>query len=148
MLRSTVIALSVVVFGCAGVVHPEEPNSEQLRFQDIASGTWGFPVGGASCEDNPHTIEFTEDAERMILRYAKGLEGNPPTEAKYRILGEGPGFMRMEIEGETRTTDEGIPVKWDMVLLSPDSYCWHRTDWQEGGCTQPAERCSGDRSPD
>lgn len=114
----------------------------ELTFEEIVTGTWGFEMEGASCEDNPHTIEFSADGQFMFLRYSKSVDGEPPTITKYKLLGEGPGFMRMAMEGETRTTDEGDLVKWDMVLLDPDSYCWHRTDWQGGGCTQPANRCS------
>lgn len=116
----------------------------ELTFREIATGTWGFDVEGASCEDNPHTIEFSADGQFMFLRYSKSVDGEAPPVTKYELLGEGPGFMRMAMEGETRTTDEGDLVKWDMVLLAPDSYCWHRIDWQEGGCTQPAHRCSSE----
>jgi hypothetical protein len=28
------------------------------------------------------------------------------------------------------------------MLLSENQYCWHRTDWKEGGCTTPIVRCS------
>jgi len=134
-----------LLLGLAALLNAEPPHQgENLRLQEGASGVWGFPVEGASCEDNPHTIKFLEGSKTMILRYAKGLDGNPPTEATYQILGEGPGYLRMEIRGETTTTEAGKPVQWDLVLLSSDSYCWHRTDWQLGGCTQPATRCKKD----
>lgn len=125
------------------------PESDEpiLRFWDIAAGSWGFQVKDASCEDNPHTISFSDGGMTMKLRYAKSLNENPPTEATYRVLAEGPGYLRMAMEGETRTTDAGVPVIWDMVLLNANSYCWHRTDWQPGGCTQPATRCPGGKTP-
>lgn len=117
-------------------------DGEVLRFEDLTAGTWGLDIEGVRCEENPHTIEFPDDGETMVLRYAKGVDGEPPTVATYDLMGEGPGYMRMQMRGEARTTEAGDPVEWDMVLLSPDSYCWHRTDWQDGGCTQPAHRCS------
>ena len=137
---------SLLLAGLALLVPVQKPIAEEreLTFREIAAGTWGFGVEGASCDDNPHTIEFSADGQFMFLRYSQTVDGEPPPVTKYELLGEGPGFMRMAMKGETRTTDEGEPVKWDMVLLTPDSYCWHRTDWQEGGCTQPAHRCSAE----
>lgn len=113
-----------------------------LTFQEIAAGTWGFDAEGASCDDNPHRIEFSADGQFMWLRYSKGVDGELPPITEYRLIDEGPGFMRMRIMGETRTTEADDLIEWDMVLLTPDAYCWHRTDWEEGGCTQPAYRCS------
>ncbi len=46
------------------------------------------------------------------------------------------------IVGETRLTDAGEPVVWDLVLKSEDSFCWDRTDWEQGGCTKNNARCS------
>jgi hypothetical protein len=141
-MRFACIGLLFLVYSVLSQAAESPPPEEELhRLQDIASGTWGFDIDGVRCNENFHTINFPESGETMILRYAKGVEGQPPTEAVYRLLGEGPGFMRMKIEGEKRTTDTGEPVVWDLMLLSQDSYCWHRTDWQEGGCTQPAYRC-------
>lgn len=158
-LSAWVIALIALSAGCTsaplleqGVApkRPDQPAAEErvYRFQDIASGQWGFEVEGASCEDNPHIISFSEDGSKMSLRYSVGLDGDPPTAATYRVIAEGPGFLRMAMDGETRTTEAGVPVPWDLVLLSPDSYCWHRTDWQPGGCTQPATRCGGSVASD
>jgi hypothetical protein len=118
------------------------PENENLRFQDIASGKWGFDVDGVRCGENPHTIEFLPDGRTMTLSYEKGVDDAPRLVATYTLIGEGPGCMRMKLQGETRETESGDLVQWDLVFLSPDSYCWHRTDWQEGGCTQPAVRCS------
>lgn len=118
------------------------PENQDLRFQDIATGTWGLDADGVRCDENPHTIEFPPDGRTMVLRYAKGVGDKPPFVANYRLIGEGPGFLRMKLDGETRKTETGDLVEWDLVLLSADSYCWHRTDWQEGGCTKPATRCA------
>ena len=145
--KRTMRALRSLIFGGFALLVPGQTvlaEERELTFEEIVTGTWGFEKEGASCEDNPHTIEFSADGQFMFLRYSRSVDGEPPPITKYELLGEGPGFMRMAMEGETRTTDEGQPVKWDMVLLAPDSYCWHRTDWQEGGCTQPASRCSSE----
>ncbi len=115
--------------------------TEQPDLFAIASGAWGWAVDGATCEDNPHAIEFAPDFKTMTLRYAKGVEGQPPTVATYSVLEEGDDYLRMRMLDETSIDANGDPVVWDLVLLSTDSYCWHRSDWQEGGCTQPATRC-------
>jgi hypothetical protein len=115
------------------------------KLRDVASGSWGFAVEGASCADNPHTISFSPDGSQMLFQYSKSLDHNPPTKATYRVLSEGEGFLRMEKVDEPERTAAGAVVQWDLVLLSRDSYCWHRTDWQENGCTQPATRCSAQR---
>jgi hypothetical protein len=80
----------------------------------------------------------------MTLRYAKGADGQPPAAANYSVIDESANYLRMSMKGETRLDPAGNAVVWDLVLLSPDSYCWHRSDWQEGGCTQPAIRCPKD----
>ena len=112
-----------------------------LPLRPTVAGTWGIDTEGVSCTDNPHTLAFSPDGLEMTLRYAKGLEGNPPTRVSYKVLSDGPGFLRLAMQGEERRTDAGALVIWELVLLSSDSYCWHRTDWQTGGCTQPAKRC-------
>jgi pimeloyl-ACP methyl ester carboxylesterase len=40
--------------------------------------------------------------------------------------------------GETRKTESGDRVVWDLILLSPDSYCWRRTDWPPISSNEPA----------
>jgi hypothetical protein len=120
----------------ASIAPPEVPD-----LVEIASGTWGVEVDGATCDDNPHTIEFAADRKTMTLRYAVGVGDQPRTISTYSVIGESANYLRMKMNGETRLTPDGESVVWDLVLLSADSYCWHRTDWQEGGCTQPATRC-------
>lgn len=110
----------------------------------IASGAWGWEVDSATCDDNPHTIEFSPDRKTMTLRYAVGVEDQPPMVATYSVIEQSANYLRMKMSGETRLDPDGETVVWDLVLLSADSYCWHRSDWQEGGCTQPATRCPQD----
>ena len=137
------IVSTILLVGTLALSDPP-PEGQLLGIRDIVAGTWGWDVEGASCEDNPHTLEFSGNGKKMTLRYAKSLDENPPTEAVYKIVREGPGFIRMEKTGETEKTTDGKLVAWDLVLLGPSSYCWHRTDWQPGGCTQPAKRCGAE----
>ncbi|MCH7779721.1 MAG: hypothetical protein IH848_02640, partial [Acidobacteria bacterium] len=73
----------------------------------IASGTWGLEVDGATCDDNPHTIEFGPDRKTMTLRYANGAEGQPPTVATYSVIDEGSNYVRLNMNGETRLDPDG-----------------------------------------
>lgn len=142
------VALSAVLLA-SPILEPvaEAPAGEEtLRFQDIANGVWGMDIEGVTCAENPHTIQFSEDGRKMSLRYAKGNDGAAPSEFSYEVLSEGPGFARMTLVGEERTTAEGQQVVWDLVLLTANQYCWHRTDWQPDGCTKPATRCQEDQT--
>jgi hypothetical protein len=60
---------------------------------------------------------------------------------RYRVLERTPKYLRTQIEGEAERTADGNLVVWDVVGLSPDLYCWHRTDWPPGACTDKIERC-------
>jgi hypothetical protein len=140
MIRLTMILAVTTVF-LVGAGTSVDPESKPLRFREIASGVWGLEHQDLTCKGNAHTIEFSDDGTIMTLRYTRGIGGKPPTKVAYRVISEGPGYLRMRMEGEERKTDDGELVVWDLVLLSLDSYCWHRTDWQQGGCTQPAVRC-------
>lgn len=113
-----------------------------LPLRPTIAGTWGMEGEGVSCADNPHTLAFSPDGLEMKLQYAKGGEGTPPTEVTYVVVSEGPGVLRLAKNGEDMRSEAGELVQWDLVLLGADSYCWHRSDWQAGGCTKPAVRCA------
>ena len=83
----------------------------------------------------------------MFLKHKEPFPGqaNPEEAVRYRVLQSEPD-LRMAIEGETRMTPTGELVVWDLVLLSPDRYCWHRTDWPHGGCTKAIVRCPSNSS--
>lgn len=115
--------------------------TDDIDLRNIAAGTWGFPLTQASCSDNPHLLIFSNMGRTMTMRYTVSLDGNEPTQATYEVLNTGSDFIRMRKVNEAERTDGGELVVWDLVLLSEDSYCWHRTDWQPKGCTQPVIRC-------
>jgi hypothetical protein len=50
--------------------------------------------------------------------------------ATYDSLRLTPTRIRGAIRGETRRTDSGVPVVWDLVMIGPDEYRWRRTDWR------------------
>lgn len=141
-LRSNPEILVRLNFEVAKVnLHASQAPAANATFREIAAGPWGFEAEGARCQGNPHTVAFSSDGSEMTMRYSKSLDKNQPTQATYKVLAEGPDYLRMAMLGEDRKTDAGVLVQWDLILLSRDSYCWHRTDWSKGSCTQPASRC-------
>jgi len=68
--------------------------------------------------DDHNRISFTRDGTRMEIRHPRGaaVENQPPQGVTvYRILAEGPRALRMQIVGETRTTERGEPVVRDFI---------------------------------
>jgi hypothetical protein len=57
------------------------------------------------------------------------------------VLEVGKYFIRTQIEGEKRKTDDGKTVGWDFMFLSPDEFVWHRTDWEGLNSTKSVTRC-------
>jgi hypothetical protein len=111
----------------------------------VLPGSWGWKDSDqVGCATNPHQLSFTKNRQLMLLTTKKpfdGPDGRPMSTVRYRVLETSP-HLRMSIEGETRTTPSGDLVVWDLVMLSNDRYCWHRTDWPQGSCTKTNERCN------
>jgi hypothetical protein len=66
--------------------------------------------------------------------------------ATYDILRLSPTRIRGAIRGETRLTDDGVPVVWDLVMIGPDEYRWQRADWRFWQFTPSVRRCDSDRA--
>ena len=137
--NQAVLVAAIALFAAVEVTEGQSrPIAEVLR------GVWDWEEAPKRCQDNPHSISFTTGGSRMEVRHPKGaVVGSkaPEVVTVYRVLAEGPRALRMEIVGETRRTERGDPVVWDLILLSDDSYCWRRTDWPPQGCTGRVLRC-------
>jgi hypothetical protein len=110
----------------------------------IVQGTWAWTTSDTNCLADPHRIAFTPDHKGMTITEAhpyKLPDGTLDSVAYYDILRVTPTSIRGAIRGETRLTDDGQPVVWDLVLKSPDRYTWHRTDWAAWEHTQEIHRC-------
>lgn len=136
---------AAVVLGMIAVLALSEVSAARgRRITDVLPGVWGWEAAPKRCQENPHYISFTAGGSRMEIRHPKGaVVGNqaPEVVTVYRILATSADALKMEIIGETRKTERGDPVVWDLIVLSPDSYCWHRTDWPPQGCTGRVLRC-------
>jgi hypothetical protein len=128
---------------------PEAPNSAPFYpfsrpIRELVAGDWS----AGSCSESFQRFLFSEDGTKMFavpnIGFLTDFPGGQLREiSTYNVLLEYGRILRMEIEDEERRTADGRVVVWDLVLLSEDSFCWHRTDWRQGGCTQPRTRCPG-----
>lgn len=131
---------SIVVASALGILAPNPSSGDPLTRR--AEGRWGL-AGVNSCADNAQTMRFSEDGKTMFLSYRKPVQSVTGYEQffEYEVLGAAGNAIRMSLSGENRKTDEGQPVVWDLVVLSADVFCWHRSDWELGRCTAPQHRC-------
>jgi hypothetical protein len=119
---------------------------------DLAVGSWDRVRGDSTCAAGSHTIAFSPGRREMVLTYPPSSDTVAPSVFRYRILGWGPEILpparyviRGAIDGETRLTPSGETVIWDLIMATPHSYYWHRTDWPVDAVAAPAVRCDGDR---
>jgi hypothetical protein len=110
----------------------------------VVAGTWDWTGAEGFCEKNPHTITFSEDQSLMILTHKEpwtDSSGTAHQVTTYEIREHTANRIRGFIQDETRRTDAGELVVWDLILTSPDAYQWHRTDWPPFGNTKSIQRC-------
>jgi len=151
-----VLALSSSA-ACASKVSPSAAQAAArapaLTVFDLAVGTWDWAKGDSTCLGNKHRISFSADRREMLLTFEEPLDTTSNQRVViYRILAAGSGIhpeipfvIRAAMEGETRRTDAGDPVVWDLIMATPHRYHWHRTDWPNLGITGAILRCDGDR---
>lgn len=120
---------------------------------DLAVGTWDGAKGDATCRGNKHRISFSSEPREMLLTFEEPLDTTSNERVfTYRIVAAGskihretPFVIRGAMEGETRRTDAGKLVVWDLIMATPNRYHWHRTDWPNLGITGAFIRCDGNR---
>jgi hypothetical protein len=113
----------------------------------IAAGVWDWHDADSFCVSNPHRIWFSTDRSRMYIYYTQPWTdslGGTDSGAVYEIREHSASHIRGFILDETRRTPAGELVVWDLVLTSPNSYAWHRTDWEPGGLTKEINRCQAE----
>jgi hypothetical protein len=137
-------------------VAPWTPRYEVPADTDIfavATGTWDWTTSPADsfCVARRHTIAFSDDRRVMTI-----TQNEPWTDSAgvvhqvsiYDLSEHTRRHVRGQIRGETRLTDAGAPVVWDLVLTSADTYKWHRADWSWSfGYTATVRRCPAGTPP-
>lgn len=115
--------------------------SEQM-FQ-LLDGRWIF--NDMTCAE-PYTVKVSANRKSIKFQYAKPQKWADGTEHDsfvYNVMETGDYFIRTQIEGEARKSDDGKPIGWDFLFLSSDEFVWHRTDWQGLNSTKSVKRCEG-----
>ena len=110
---------------------------EDADIRETVTGRWTWTSDSAGCE-NAHTIAFAEDGEVMTITSNDIGMADPVT--TYDVEFVSRSTIRGVIRNETRVTDAGAPVVWDLVLTSPDEYRWQRSD-VPGRYTAGIRRC-------
>lgn len=146
----TVLVAGLAAWLIGGQFSFEAPDDSDVF--SIAAGTWGWTTTPAdsACGAGRHTITFSADRRLMYITQATPWtdpSGAVRQVSEYDILEHSGRHIRGRIRGETRLTDAGEPVAWDLVIRSPDAYQWHRTDWMALGHTARIERCPAGTPP-
>jgi hypothetical protein len=107
------------------------------------AGRWDWTSRARPCTDSAHTITFANDGRVMEIRQESDTgKGGASDPTVYDLLEVTPSRIRGAIRGETRKTNDGRPVVWDLVMFNVNEYHWHRTDWGSFGYTGAVLRCS------
>ncbi|MFC3150036.1 hypothetical protein ACFOEK_03265 [Litoribrevibacter euphylliae] len=132
-----VISIFIIAIMLQGFTQP-------LSVRHHLPGKWDWQTLEDSCGSTAQTYSFSKDGQRIILTAPSPLTLDGTSELNqvvYEIIDERPSVMRMKVIGETRTTENGAPVVWDLILKDKNTFCWHRTDWPAGTCTQDLNKC-------
>ena len=156
-LRDTALLLALVVVAGGGLAWwaPWAPDYEVPPDTDIftmAAGTWDWTTAPADsfCVAQRHTVAFSPDRRVMTITQSApwtASDGTVHQVAVYDLSEHSGHHVRGRIRDETRLTDAGAPVVWDLVLTSADSYQWHRTDWPAFANTPAIRRCPSGTPP-
>jgi hypothetical protein len=117
----------------------------------VVAGTWDWETDSVPCGEMTHTISFSADHRLLFLNAETpwtGPDGGKHSSAEYEIRDVSRSHIRGFMRGETRRTSTGALVVWDLVLTSPNSYAWRRTDWWPSNLTEQITRCPVRVAPD
>lgn len=138
MLREIVESVEIVD------PEPTDPRPSESIW-DIIPGTWAWEHNEPVCESKTQTFEISEDGTAMTITHSEPFEredGSMESVTNYVVEGATATALNTFIPEETRLTEDGVPVKWDLVMVARNRLVWHRTDWPEGSLTAALRRCS------
>jgi hypothetical protein len=132
---------------------PESAGVEILQFADpdemfeLLEGKWATPE--TACAD-PAVIGVSRDRKNIIFTQSltaedkkRGVRGTKKTFV-YSVLEVTNYYIRTQIKGETRRTDEGHLIQWDFSFVSRNDFRWRRSDWG-GALTDAIRRCPAEK---
>lgn len=117
----------------------------------IVPGAWAWDREGERCEgDDIQRFEISPAWDSMWIHHSEPYEsdGEMRSVTPYVIEGYTPMVLHTFIPHETRLTDAGDPVRWDLVVAARNRLVWHRRDWPEGAMTRALRRCEAASDPD
>jgi hypothetical protein len=97
----------------------------------VVEGRWAWTNSEGGCATDAHTISFSPDRRQMFIASARpfrGADSVVDSTTLYHVREHTRNRIRGAIPGETRRTEGGAPVVWDLVLRGPDRYAWRRAD--------------------
>jgi hypothetical protein len=89
-------------------------------------------------------VRFTPDHAGLILVHphpAPKIDGRVDSLARYSRLGHTRHSIDVVRRGETDLNADSTPIVWDLMLRSPNTYAWHRSDWRSTAFTHELRRC-------
>lgn len=98
----------------------------------IVTGRWTVVGRAGSCDTNTATLRFTPDHADLILVRSipvREPDGTLDSITRYPVIGHTLHSIQVVRRGETRINADSTPVTWTLVLRSPDTYTWRRSDW-------------------
>ena len=114
--------------------------------EEKLNGKWGWPVEDIkyNCIGNPHKIQFSTKGNTFTIQFLKPIEkpdGSLSESALYNIISTTDNSITATMEGESRKNKAGELVVWDLILINPNEYTWHRHDWAKNMFTPAVVKC-------
>ena len=143
LLGIPAVFVAVIAYSTWPWTTPPYQAPSQEAFFELAAGTWDWE-SDSSCATNPQVVAFSGDRQLMVIAMREKWEnaaGDSVRASVYDLSARSPSFVRGAIRRESRLTDDGKPVEWELVLQDSNHFAWHRTDWRAGSVTKSLVRC-------
>jgi hypothetical protein len=119
-----IVCVAALVAACATA-------PEVVTARSQLPGKWDWEKSEPRCGEAAGTFSLSPDGGQVRVN-----------DIVYEVLADQGKTLRLRVVGETRKTDAGVPVEWDLLMLNADTFCWRRTDWTAGACTALLRRCT------
>jgi len=126
MMRTAALIVCVAALVAACATAPEV-----VTARSQLPGKWDWEKSEPRCGEAAGTFSLSPDGGQVRVN-----------DIVYEVLADQGKTLRLRVVGETRKTDAGVPVEWDLLMLNADTFCWRRTDWTASACTALLRRCT------
>lgn len=128
----------------ASIEIPAPAVATSTDVHELVAGTWAWESTGSGCSGPTQTFVVADDRKSMEIHHSEPIEranGSMESVTRYVIERSSPLVLHTFIPDESRLTEAGEPVKWDLVVIGRNRLAWHRADWPEGSFTGMLRRC-------